>query len=49
MRVKVVLACEQCGTRNYTTSKDRAKQPDRIEQKKFCRTCNAHTKHRETR
>ncbi|MBZ0268201.1 50S ribosomal protein L33 [bacterium] len=49
MRTRVVLECSECGSRNYTTSKDRAKQPDRLEQRKFCRRCNAHTLHRETR
>jgi len=45
----VVLACRECGSRNYTASKDRAKHPGPVEQRKFCRHCNAHTIHRETR
>ena len=49
MRVKVVLACSECGARNYTTSKDKVKHPERLARRKFCSKCNAHTEHRETR
>ncbi|MAF27590.1 MAG: 50S ribosomal protein L33 [Gemmatimonadota bacterium] len=49
MRVRVVLACSRCERRNYITSKDRARQPERMERKKFCSACNGHTVHRETR
>jgi large subunit ribosomal protein L33 len=49
MRVRVVLACADCGSRNYTTSKEKGGQSGRLERKKFCPRCNAHTIHRETR
>ncbi|MFB4165660.1 50S ribosomal protein L33 [Alteribacillus sp. JSM 102045] len=49
MRNKVVLACTNCFSRNYTTEKNKQKQTDRIEMKKFCKQCNAHTLHRETK
>ncbi|WP_456277097.1 50S ribosomal protein L33 [Bacillus sp. AK128] len=48
MRKKVVLACEVCSQRNYTTMK-RADQAERLEVNKFCKTCNTHTNHRETK
>jgi large subunit ribosomal protein L33 len=49
MRVKVVLACSECGGRNYVSSKDKLKHPERVERKKHCPRCNAHTTHREAR
>ena len=45
----MVLACSDCEARNYTTTKDTAKDPGRLERRKFCPRCNAHTVHRETR
>ena len=49
MRVNVTLACTECKRRNYTTNKNKRNNPDRIEFKKYCRFCNDHTLHRETR
>lgn len=49
MRKKVILACEVCHNRNYTTAKNPKENPERLETKKFCKSCNAHTTHRETK
>ncbi|WP_027092017.1 50S ribosomal protein L33 [Cohnella thermotolerans] len=49
MRVIITLACTSCKQRNYTTSKNKRTHSDRIELKKFCKFCNAHLPHRETR
>jgi large subunit ribosomal protein L33 len=49
MRVLVTLACTECKRRNYSTKKNKRNDPDRIELKKFCPWCRAHTLHRETR
>ncbi len=49
MRELVILACTVCKNRNYTTNKNKRKQPDRVEQKKYCRFCCKHTMHKETR
>jgi large subunit ribosomal protein L33 len=49
MRVIITLACTECKQRNYTTTKNKKNDPDRIELKKYCRFCNSHTVHRETR
>jgi large subunit ribosomal protein L33 len=49
MRVKVVVACEECKHRNYTLSKNKQEHPERLEVKKFCPNCGKHTIHRETR
>jgi len=48
MSKKVILACVNCGSRNYSTaSKDT--QNERLELKKYCKTCAAHTVHKETK
>jgi large subunit ribosomal protein L33 len=49
VRPKITLACVECKNRNYITKKNRRNDPDRLELKKFCPTCNLHTAHRETR
>ncbi|MCF6094782.1 50S ribosomal protein L33 [Microaerobacter geothermalis] len=49
MRVTVTLACTECKQRNYTSEKNKRTNPDRIEMKKYCKFCNSHTVHRETR
>ena len=49
MRTLVTLACTECKRRNYTTNKNKANTPDRMELKKYCRWCRKHTVHRETR
>lgn len=49
MRKKVVLACNICKSRNYTTEKNTATKVERIEMKKFCNSCNEHTPHLETK
>jgi large subunit ribosomal protein L33 len=49
MRELVILACNECKNRNYTTTKNKRKHPDRLEHKKYCRFCRKHTVHKETR
>jgi len=49
MRTKIVLACTDCKQRNYNTMKEKKNHPDRMETKKYCRFCNKHTMHRETK
>ncbi|MGI6413597.1 MAG: 50S ribosomal protein L33 [Syntrophomonadaceae bacterium] len=47
MRVGITLACTDCKQRNYTTTKNKKKHNERIELRKYCRFCNAHTIHKE--
>ena len=47
MRDLVILACEKCKRRNYTTKKNKRLHPDRVEYKKYCRFCRKHTLHAE--
>ncbi len=49
MREKITLACTECKQRNYTTTKNKRKNRDRIEMKKYCRFCKTHTVHKETK
>ena len=49
MREIITLACGTCKNRNYTSTKNKKKHPDRVEWKKFCRFCKKHTPHKETR
>jgi len=48
-RDKMILACTKCQERNYHSTKNRRKHPERQEQRKFCRRCNAHLPHKETK
>ncbi|MGH3326995.1 MAG: 50S ribosomal protein L33 [Streptomycetales bacterium] len=49
IRPKITMACVECKERNYITNKNRRNDPDRMRLKKYCRRCNSHTEHRETR
>ncbi|HER43754.1 MAG TPA: 50S ribosomal protein L33 [Candidatus Eisenbacteria bacterium] len=49
MRELAILACTVCKNRNYTTTKNKRKHPDRLEYKKYCRFCCKKTVHKETR
>ena len=49
MRTLVTLACGECKRRNYTTTKNKQHNPERIEFKKYCKWCGTHTPHKETR
>ena len=43
MRDIITLACEQCKNRNYTTTKNKRKTPDKLAFKKYCPFCRTHT------
>ncbi len=45
----ITLACSECKSRNYTTTKNRKTMTERLEIKKFCRTCRKHVAHKETK
>lgn len=47
-RIEVSLACSECETRNYRTTR-KPEQKGQIEKKKFCTTCQRHTVHKETK
>ncbi|MCB5247082.1 MAG: 50S ribosomal protein L33 [Candidatus Cloacimonetes bacterium] len=47
MRDIIILACEECKNRNYTTTRNKRKHPNRMEIKKFCPSCRKHTLHKQ--
>ncbi|WIF98239.1 MULTISPECIES: 50S ribosomal protein L33 [Pontibacillus] len=49
MRKKVVLACVECASRNYSTNKNSSINSERLEARKYCKNCGKHTLHRETK
>jgi large subunit ribosomal protein L33 len=57
-RILVTLECMDCsknhkkrsnGISRYSTTKNRRNNPTRLELKKFCKHCNMHTTHKETK
>lgn len=49
MREKIILICEECLSRNYTTTKNKTTKAERFVIRKFCKKCNKHTVHKETK
>ncbi len=48
-RENIILECTDCKNRNYVTTKNKRKHPERVEWKKFCRRCGHHTLHKESK
>jgi large subunit ribosomal protein L33 len=46
--VAVSLACTECQSRNYRTTR-KASDKGQLELKKFCSSCKRHTVHKETK
>ncbi|MCF6461411.1 50S ribosomal protein L33 [Clostridium sp. Cult3] len=49
MRDRIILACTDCKQRNYTSTKNKKNNAERIELKKYCKFCKTHTVHKETK
>ena len=49
MRDIITLECTKCKNRNDTSTKNKKTTTERLELKKFCSHCRAHTLHKETR
>ena len=49
VRVKITLACTECKQRNNNKTKEKKNHPERMETKKYCKFCKAHTLHKETK
>jgi len=47
MQETITLACTVCKRRNYTLTKNKKNNPDRLQLKKFCKFCRKHTPHKE--
>lgn len=48
-RENIILECTECKERNYVTTKNKRKHPERVEWKKFCRRCGHHKMHKESK
>ena len=46
---KGALACTVCGQRNYSMTPTQMGKSSRLEVNKFCKYCNKHTLHKETK
>lgn len=49
MGEKVILTCTVCLSRNYTTIRNRKNSSERMQLNKYCKKCDAHTLHKETK
>jgi len=49
MRDNIQLACGECKRRNYTASRNKKAQTERLEVKKYCKFCRRHTLHKEVK
>ena len=49
MRDIITFECTKCKNRNYTSTKNKKNTTERLELKKFCNHCRAHTPHKEAR
>ena len=45
----ITLACTECKRRNYTTTRNKKTQAERLELRKYCPFDRRHTLHRETK
>lgn len=57
-RIVITLECTECrqndqqrtaGVSRYLTNKNRRNTPDKLQISKYCRYCNKHTLHKETK
>ncbi|MDC3417779.1 50S ribosomal protein L33 [Aquibacillus salsiterrae] len=49
MGIKITLACSECLSRNYSTTKNPKINAERLEVNKYCKRCGGYTIHRETK
>lgn len=48
-REQITLACTECKSRNYVTTRNKKQGGQRLELNKFCPRCGKHVAHRETK
>ena len=49
MRDKITFKCSVCGDENYIGTRNKRKNPERMNILKYCPKCNQKTEHREKR
>jgi large subunit ribosomal protein L33 len=48
-RVIITLECTTCKERNYSTTKNKRANAEKLELSKFCKRCRKHQRHKETK
>ena len=48
-RIIFSLECQTCKRRNYSTTKNKRTNPQKLKFKKYCAFCRRHTEHKETK
>ncbi|MEO0233454.1 MAG: 50S ribosomal protein L33 [candidate division WOR-3 bacterium] len=49
MREIITMVCSECKRKNYMTTKNKKKQTEKLELKKYCKFCRKHTLHKEAK
>jgi large subunit ribosomal protein L33 len=49
MQEQIFLVCSGCKRKNYITTKNKKKHPDKFEFSKYCRFCRKRTPHKEAK
>jgi len=49
MREIITLSCGACKRRNYSNTRNKKKQTEKLEIKKYCPFCRTHTLHKEVK
>ncbi len=49
MRDSIILSCTECKRKNYMTTKNKRKHQEKFKVKKYCRFCDKHVVHKETK
>lgn len=47
MRDRITFKCSECGDENYIGTRNKKKQTERMNIKKYCPRCNKKTEHKE--
>lgn len=48
-RLIILLECEDCGSRNYSTTKNKVNTKGKLKLKKYCPKDRKHTSHKEVK
>jgi large subunit ribosomal protein L33 len=48
-RIIFSLECQTCKRRNYSTTKNKRTNPEKVKANKYCAFCRRHTEHKETK
>ncbi len=49
MREFIYMTCSDCKRRNYISTRNKKKHPEKVSLNKYCRFCRKHTLHKESK